>query len=119
MPLEVFAHIKILFAGYPLVVNLHEHGSDQADCRFPVRENPDNSFTTSNLTSEYGQKIYDTFIPLGKDAFEFVSYTMKVLTFILAAFFWSVLMCTRLYVKSLLNGEANSKHAENQKKLKR
>lgn len=68
------------------------------------------------LTSEYRSKIYDTFIPLGKDAFEFVRYTMDICIFILAAIFWSVLMCIRLYIKSLLNNKVDSKHAKNQKK---
>lgn len=40
---------------------------------------------------------------------------MKVLTFILAALFWSVLMCMRLYIKSLLNSKSDPKHDENQK----
>lgn len=67
------------------------------------------------LTSEYRSKIYDTFIPLGKDAFEFVRYSLNIFTFFLAAIFWCVLMCIRLYIKSLLNNKADSKHVQNQK----
>lgn len=66
---------------------------------------------TRSLTSEYRGKIYDIFIPMGTEVFEFISYTMRILTFILAAIFWCVLMCVRLYIKSLIN-KGNSQNCD-------
>ena len=68
------------------------------------------------LTSRYGDIIWDVLFPFSPEVLEFIRYTMKISTFLLAAIFWCVLMCIRLYIKSLLNNKVDSKHAKNQKK---
>jgi hypothetical protein len=72
--------------------------------------------TSMYLTHEYERKIYDAFFPLSTETLEFVSFTMDIFIYILTAFFWCVLMCVRLYIKSLIN-KRNPKNQDEKKFL--